>query len=63
MASTLKIPSSQTKVVSLCYYKVFVFILVVATHQYGYNPDLKTIVKKLFFISCCRLLADINNLS
>jgi len=31
--------------------KSSLFILV-ATHKYGYNPDMKTIVKKLFVISC-----------
>jgi hypothetical protein len=34
MASTSKIPSSQTKVVSLLCYKVSFFILVITTHIY-----------------------------
>jgi hypothetical protein len=40
MAFTSKIPSSQTKVVSLCYYKVY-FFTHVATHKYDCNPNLK----------------------
>jgi hypothetical protein len=46
MASTFEIPFSQTKVASLCCYKVFIFILTIATHKYGCNIDLKIIVKK-----------------
>jgi len=52
MAFTLEIPFSQTKVVFLCCYKVFLFIIVVATRKYGCNPVLKIIVKKLYVVLC-----------
>jgi hypothetical protein len=52
MAFTSKIPSSQTKGVSLCYYKISFFILVVATCKYGHNPKLKIIVKNLLVVLC-----------
>ncbi len=63
MASTLKIPASQTKVASLCCCKVSLFILPIATQKYGYNPNMKTIVKKPFVVLCWTLLANFNNLS
>jgi hypothetical protein len=63
MASTSKIPSSQTKATSFYSCRVFLFMLVVATCWYGCNPDLKTIVKKLCVVLCLRLLANFNNLS
>ncbi len=63
IASTLEIPSSQTKGVSLYYYKVSFFMPNVATHKYGCNPDLKIVVRKLFVVLCWRLLANFNNLS
>jgi hypothetical protein len=47
---TLKIPSSQTKVASLCYYRVSLFMPTIATCRYGYNPKLKTIVRKLSIV-------------
>jgi hypothetical protein len=37
MASISEIPFSQTKVASLCYYKVFLFIPIVVTCKYGYR--------------------------
>jgi hypothetical protein len=63
MASTSKIPSSQTKVASLCCCKVSFFVLGVVTCRYGYNLDLKIIVNKLYIVLCWRLLANFNNLS
>jgi hypothetical protein len=48
--SILEIPSSQTKVFSLWYYKVSIFMLVVATRKYGHNPNMKIIVKKLSIV-------------
>jgi hypothetical protein len=52
ITSTSKILFSQTKVTSLCYYMVFLFMCVVATHKYGCNLDLKTIVRKLSIVMC-----------
>jgi hypothetical protein len=62
MASISKILSSQTKAIFLCYYKVFFFIPVVATHKYGCNPDLKTIVKKLFVVML-KNMGQLSNIS
>jgi hypothetical protein len=62
ITSTLEIPSSQTKVPCLCYYMVSLFMHVVATHKYGFNLDMKTIVRKLSIVLCWRLLAIFNNL-
>jgi hypothetical protein len=52
MASTLEIPSSQTKDISLCCYKVSLFIPTITTCKYGCNPNLKIIIKKLFVVLC-----------
>jgi hypothetical protein len=49
---TSEIPSSQTKTTSLCYYKVSLFMHVVATRKCGCNLDLKIIVRKLFIVMC-----------
>jgi len=63
IASTSEIPFSQTKTISLCYYRVSLFMPTIVTCRYGYNLDLKTIVKKLFVVLCWRLLVNFNNLS
>jgi hypothetical protein len=63
IVSTSKISSSQTKAISLCYFKVSLFMLAVATCIYGCNPDLKIVIRKLFVVLCWRLLANFNNLS
>jgi hypothetical protein len=47
-----EIPSSQTKVTSLCCYIVSLFIHAIATCIYGCNQILKTIVKKLYVVLC-----------
>ncbi len=60
---TLKIPFSQTKVVFLCGCKVSLFVLAIVRCKYGYNLDLKIVVKKLSVVLCWRLLANFNNLS
>jgi len=62
ITSTSKIPSSQTKATSLCYYMVSLFIHVV-TCKYGCNLNMKTIVRKHFIVLCWRLLANFNNFS
>ncbi len=51
IASTLEIRFSQTKVASLCCYKVFLFMPTVVTCKYGCNPHLKTIVGN-YLLSC-----------
>ncbi len=51
-ASTSEIPSSQTKATSLCWCKVPLFIPTITTCKCGCNPDLKTIIKKLFVVLC-----------
>jgi len=51
MAFTSKIPSSQTKVICLWCYRVFLFVHV-ATQKYGCNLDMKIVVKKLFIVLC-----------
>jgi hypothetical protein len=63
VVSTSKILSSQTKVVSLCYYKVSLFMHVVTTRKFSCNPNMKTIIKKLSIVPCRKLLANFNILS
>ncbi len=52
IAFILEIPFSQTKVTSLCYYMVSLFMHVVATRKYGCNLDMKIIVRKLSIVLC-----------
>lgn len=56
-------PASHSNVNSLCYFNVFVFILVVIVHKYDCNLDLKTIIKKTSMVGVYRLLVNFNNYS
>jgi hypothetical protein len=59
MASTSKIPSSQTKVASLCCCRVSPFIPVVVMQRYDYNPDLKIVVKKLYVVFLLKTIGQL----